>query len=88
MITSLLLRGKFGSSVSFSFVVLRDDLISVPRWGLEMRLHHFSDCVSEEAQMLRTAVCISEDVGMDERHVGQTARFMLRVCKVMNSRLY
>jgi hypothetical protein len=53
-----------------------------------MRLHHFSDCVSEEAQMLRTAVCISEDVDMDERHVGQTARFMLRVCKVMNSRLY
>ena len=53
-----------------------------------MRPHHFLDCVGEEAQMLRTALCISKDVDMDERHVGWTAKVMLRVCKVMDSRLH
>jgi len=52
------------------FVVLRDDLISVPRWALEMRPHHFLDCVDEEAEMLQTTLYISEDLDMDERHVG------------------
>ena len=49
--------------------MLHDDLISVSGWDLEMQPHHFLDCVGEETQMLRTALCVSEDVDMDERHV-------------------
>ena len=37
-------------------IMLSDDLISISRWGMEVRLHNGLDCVGEETEVLWTAL--------------------------------
>ncbi len=54
--------------------MLGNDLVSISRWGVEVRFQNGLDCVCQLAEVLLTALCATKQVDVYERHIGNSGK--------------